>query len=34
MDGLSLAPVTLLFFQAGPVGKAVMAILLVASLWC
>jgi biopolymer transport protein ExbB/TolQ len=33
MDGLSLSPVTL-FLQAGPVGKAVMAILLVASLWC
>ena len=33
MDGLSLSPVTL-FLEAGPVGKAVMAILLLASLWC
>ena len=33
MDGLSLSPVTL-FLEAGPVGKAVMAILLAASLWC
>jgi len=33
MDGLSLSPAAL-FLEAGPVGKAVMAILLVASLWC
>ena len=32
MDGLSLSPVGMLL-QAGPVGKAVMAILLIASLW-
>ncbi|MGO9390441.1 MotA/TolQ/ExbB proton channel family protein [Rhodoblastus sp.] len=33
MDGLSLSPVAM-FLQASPIGKAVMAILLVASLWC
>ena len=33
MDGLSLSPVGMLL-QAGPVGKAVMATLLIASLWC
>ena len=33
MDGLSLSPVGM-FLQAGPVGKAVMATLLIASLWC
>ena len=33
MDGLSLSPVGM-FLQAGPVGKAVMAVLLLASLWC
>ncbi|MGD0642892.1 MAG: MotA/TolQ/ExbB proton channel family protein [Roseiarcus sp.] len=33
MDGLSLSPVGM-FLQAGPVGKAVMATLLLASLWC
>jgi len=32
MDGLSLSPVGM-FIEAGPVGKAVMAILLIASLW-
>ena len=32
MDGLSLSPVGM-FLAAGPVGKAVMAILLIASLW-
>jgi biopolymer transport protein ExbB/TolQ len=33
MDGLSLSPVGM-FLQAGPVGKVVMATLLLASLWC
>ncbi len=33
MDGILLSPVGM-FLQAGPIGKAVMAILLLASLWC
>jgi len=33
MEGLDLSPVGL-FFEAGLVGKAVMAVLFVASLWC
>ncbi|WP_374544771.1 MotA/TolQ/ExbB proton channel family protein [Rhodoblastus sp.] len=33
MDDISLSPLGL-FMQAGPVGKAVMALLLVASIWC
>jgi biopolymer transport protein ExbB len=33
MQGLDLSPVGL-FFEAGLVGKAVMAVLFVASLWC
>jgi len=33
MDGLSLSPVGM-FLEAGPVARIVMAILLVASLWC
>ncbi len=33
MDDFSLSPLSL-FVQAGPVGKAVMALLLVASIWC
>jgi len=33
MQGLNLSPIPL-FLAAGPVGKAVMAILLAASLWC
>ncbi len=33
MDGLSISPVGM-FLQGGPVGKAVMGILLAASLWC
>ncbi len=33
MDGLSLSPVAM-FMQAGPIGKVVMAILLLASIWC
>jgi biopolymer transport protein ExbB/TolQ len=33
MDDISLSPIGL-FMQAGPVGKAVMALLLVASIWC
>jgi biopolymer transport protein ExbB/TolQ len=33
MDELSLSPLGL-FLQAGPVGKIVMALLLVASIWC
>jgi biopolymer transport protein ExbB/TolQ len=33
MDDFSLSPLSL-FLQAGPVGKAVMALLLAASVWC
>jgi len=33
MEPISLSPLTL-FLQAGPVGKTVMIVLLVASLWC
>ncbi len=33
MDDLSLSPLGL-FLQAGPVGKAVMALLFAASIWC
>jgi biopolymer transport protein ExbB/TolQ len=33
MDGLVISPVGM-FLQAGPIGKAVMAVLLAASVWC
>ncbi len=33
MDDFTLSPIGL-FAQAGPVGKAVMALLLIASIWC
>jgi biopolymer transport protein ExbB/TolQ len=33
MDDITLSPIGL-FMQAGPVGKAVMALLLIASIWC
>ena len=33
MEGLTISPVAL-FMQAGPVGKTVMAVLVIASLWC
>jgi biopolymer transport protein ExbB/TolQ len=33
MDDFTLSPLSL-FLQAGPVGKAVMAVLLLASIWC